>query len=30
MSSAEDNYRRAYGNRIGFGARPALLLIDFV
>lgn len=24
------NYRRAYGNRIGFGARPALILIDFV
>ena len=24
------NYRRAYGNRIGFGQRPALILIDFV
>ena len=24
------NYRRAYGNRIGFGKRPALILIDFV
>jgi maleamate amidohydrolase len=24
------NYQRAYGNRIGFGARPALILIDFV
>ena len=24
------NYRRAYGNRIGFGRRPALILIDFV
>jgi maleamate amidohydrolase len=33
MSDEEDlisNYRRAYGNRIGFGARPALILIDFV
>lgn len=26
----EDNYRRAFGKRIGFGRRPALLLIDFV
>ncbi|SLN25581.1 isochorismatase family protein [Roseisalinus antarcticus] len=25
-----ENYRRAYGNRIGFGKRPALILIDFV
>jgi len=24
------NYRRAYDNRIGFGKRPALILIDFV
>ena len=24
------NYRKAYGNRIGFGKRPALILIDFV
>ena len=24
------NYRGAYGNRIGFGRRPALILIDFV
>lgn len=33
MSEAEDlsaNYARAYGGRIGFGGRPALLLIDFV
>lgn len=30
MSSAQDNYRRAYDNRIGFGTRPALILIDFV
>ena len=26
----DSNYRRAYGNRIGFGKRPALILIDFV
>ncbi len=25
-----DNYRRAYGHRIGYGKRPALLLVDFV
>ncbi|MFN2327550.1 MAG: isochorismatase family protein [Chromatocurvus sp.] len=25
-----DNYRRAYDNRIGFGHRPALILVDFV
>jgi maleamate amidohydrolase len=25
-----ENYRRAYDNRIGFGRRPALLLVDFV
>ena len=24
------NYRRAFGKRIGFGKRPALLMIDFV
>jgi maleamate amidohydrolase len=24
------NYRSAYGNRIGFGRRPALILVDFV
>jgi maleamate amidohydrolase len=24
------NYRRAYDNRLGFGTRPALILIDFV
>lgn len=29
-SDLEKNYRRAYGNRIGFGERPALILIDFV
>ncbi len=26
----QENYRRAYGVRLGFGRRPALLLIDFV
>lgn len=26
----KENYRRAYGNRIGFGTRPALIMIDFV
>lgn len=25
-----DNYKRAYGRRVGFGTRPALLLVDFV
>ncbi len=33
MTTEEDllnNYRKAYDNRIGFGARPALILIDFV
>lgn len=24
-----ENYRRAYAHRVGFGARPALILIDF-
>ncbi len=26
----QDNYRGVWGNRIGFGARPALLVIDFL
>lgn len=26
----QENYKRAYDNRIGFGLRPALILIDFV
>lgn len=26
----DDNYRRAYGKRLGFGARPALIMIDLV
>lgn len=30
MGSAQDNYRGAYDNRIGFGERPALILVDFV
>jgi maleamate amidohydrolase len=25
-----ENYRRAYGGRIGFGEKPCLLLVDFV
>lgn len=25
-----DNYKRAFGKRIGFGRKPALILIDFV
>ena len=25
-----ENYKRAYGNRIGFGGKPALIFIDFV
>jgi maleamate amidohydrolase len=32
MSQADldENYKRAYDNRIGFGTRPALILVDFV
>ncbi len=30
MSGLDDNYAKAYGQRAGFGKRPALLLIDFV
>jgi maleamate amidohydrolase len=29
-ASLQENYRRAYGTRAGFGKRPALLLVDFV
>jgi len=25
-----DNYKKAYGRRVGFGMRPALILVDFV
>ena len=25
-----DNYKKAFDNRLGFGARPALILVDFV
>lgn len=25
-----ENYKRAYGGKVGFGSRPALLLVDFV
>lgn len=30
MTDLEENYKRAYGNSVGFGKRPALILIDFV
>lgn len=30
MSDLQANYRGVYENRIGFGKRPALILIDFV
>lgn len=30
MSEAQSNYRGVYENRIGFGKKPALILIDFV
>ncbi|MEO0576993.1 MAG: isochorismatase family protein [Pseudomonadota bacterium] len=29
-ASATDNYKETYGNKIGYGGRPALILIDFV
>ncbi|WP_407311771.1 N-carbamoylsarcosine amidohydrolase [Pseudomonas sp. nanlin1] len=30
MTTAQDNYAGVWGNRIGFGQRPALLMIDFM
>ncbi len=30
MQTAEANYQGVWGNRIGFGQRPALLVIDFL
>ena len=30
MSDLAENYRRAYSHRIGYGTRPALILVDFV
>lgn len=30
MSDLDQNYKRAYDNRLGYGARPALILVDFV
>jgi hypothetical protein len=30
MDSAEANYQGVWGNRIGFGQRPALLVVDFL
>jgi maleamate amidohydrolase len=29
-ASLAENYRRAYDTRVGFGKRPALILVDFV
>ncbi len=28
--SAEDNYKNVWGNKVGFGGKPALLVIDFL
>ncbi|WP_432199930.1 isochorismatase family protein [Erythrobacter sp. W53] len=30
MTGLEDNYAKAYGQKAGFGKKPALVLIDFV
>jgi len=30
MAKLDDNYAKAYGQKTGFGARPALVLVDFV
>ncbi len=30
MSNLNDNYAKAYGQKAGFGKKPALLMIDFV
>jgi maleamate amidohydrolase len=30
MVSAEENYRGVFDNRIGFGRRPAVIVIDFI
>ena len=30
VSELGDNYKKAYDNRLGFGERPALILVDFV
>lgn len=27
---AKENYKKAYNNKVGFGKRPALILVDFV
>lgn len=29
-TSADENYKKAFGNSIGYGKRPALILVDFV
>lgn len=30
MTSLDDNYAKAYGQKAGYGKRPALVLVDFV
>jgi len=30
MSNVDENYAAAYGQKAGFGAKPALILVDFV
>src|SRR5260221_7303766 len=30
MESAAENYRGLYEHKVGYGARPALIMIDFV
>ncbi len=30
MSNVDENYAKAYGQKAGFGTRPALILVDFV
>ena len=28
--SAQDNYQNVWGNKVGFGKKPVLLVIDFL
>ena len=30
MNKADENYAKAYGQKAGFGAKPALIMVDFV
>ena len=30
MADLDENYKKAYDNRLGYGERPALILVDFV